>query len=673
MLYTLFLCLVMTGQGASTIFAEDNAQAQEQMISSLILVDESAIQVLDVLSQLTGKRVLSQQDLPKVKINFNSRGPISKKNAVVALESLLAMNGIAVVDMGGDFLKAVPAATVSSESPDLFEGSTLTAEPSQKIYSKIFNLKYLSTKEAQSIIKNITTAKVSTQTALESNNSLFITDTLANLQRIETLLNLTDKPLALQDEILFLPVRYLNVDDVKKRFESMQKGNLKKYLSGTTFEADTNSNQLIVLTHPDNASLIKDLLSKLDVDVAPINRTEVFNLKHANAKDVTALLKDLVKDQSSQASRSTANQPTDARQALLERLGAAASGQSSSSESSQTEKFSTALSIEADERSNAIVAFGTPRDLQLVSELITKLDVLLAQVRIEVVIAEVKLDNDHISALSTFQIQHGLTQTDTSQVHGKNILKNVTSLTTTNIASSAFQIAGSLKPFTLDSIIRVAHRDSNVRILSAPMIVTTHNQKATIKVVTEQPYAAESSSSTDSTNTIRSTTKYIDDVGIVLEVTPLIGPNNVIQMEITQKVRSLGANVPITSNQTAVAINSREATSFVSAADQEIIVLGGLQQRDTKRVKEKMWLFGHLPVVGNLLFSPKTDVETATELIMFIKPYIVNNARDMSYITNQELETSRAEQPVRDYFDKHRFVSVREEECRQKMLNRSVF
>ena len=97
--------------------AEPELKEPEAMVGEIILVDDTANQVLVLLEQLTDKIILRRQDLPASKFTFNSRGAMTKREAVLALESLLTLNGIMLTDMGGRFMKAVPATNVSSQVP----------------------------------------------------------------------------------------------------------------------------------------------------------------------------------------------------------------------------------------------------------------------------------------------------------------------------------------------------------------------------------------------------------------------------------------------------------------------------------------------------------------------------------------------------------------------------
>ena len=65
-------------------------------IQNLVLVDNSLDQVFRLLEELTGKMVLTQENLPSPRINFNSRGDLNRQEAVLALETILSLNGISI-------------------------------------------------------------------------------------------------------------------------------------------------------------------------------------------------------------------------------------------------------------------------------------------------------------------------------------------------------------------------------------------------------------------------------------------------------------------------------------------------------------------------------------------------------------------------------------------------
>jgi general secretion pathway protein D len=160
------------------------------MVGEIMLVDDTANQVLVLLEQLTDKIILRRQDLPVSKFNFNSRGAMTKREAVLALESLLTLNGIMLTDMGGRFMKAVPATNVNSQVPIMLAGSSLELDASQQIYAKLFKLDYLNAVEAGAPLVQNLVSQNSSVLPFPKSNALLITDALVNLQRIETILKM---------------------------------------------------------------------------------------------------------------------------------------------------------------------------------------------------------------------------------------------------------------------------------------------------------------------------------------------------------------------------------------------------------------------------------------------------------------------------------------------------
>ena len=115
-----------------------------------------------------------------------------------------------------------------------------------------------------------------TPISFPKSNAILVTDPLINLQRIEDVISKVDQPAEVKVVTLFYHLKHVSATDIVKRLQSMQNGSLKRYFeNNTTFEAIERSNQLVVFTHHSNKGLIDDLISKLDIDVAPITQTDI--------------------------------------------------------------------------------------------------------------------------------------------------------------------------------------------------------------------------------------------------------------------------------------------------------------------------------------------------------------------------------------------------------------
>ena len=603
--------------------------------------DMEANEVIEMLERFTGKSILRQQNLPKVQINFSSQSAMTKADAILAMESLLSLNGIAITEVGEKFLKAVPATSIATQAPSMINDSTLKNTPSQKIYSKFFYLDYLNTEEIVPVIQPLLTQGA--PIAFPKSNAILVTDPLINLQRIEDVISKVDQPAEVQVEILFYHLEHVSATDIVKRLQAMQTGSLKRYLeNNTTFEAVERSNQLVVFTHHSNKDLIDDLISKFDVDVAPITQTEIFSLKHADATEVTELIEQVLTGQQRSRDESTSERGSraTARRQTAAQTGAARAGILSDMATNNLQ-FSDYLTIVADPRSNAIVASGTTNDLVYLREIVDKIDTLLAQVRIEVVIAEVTLSEDIVRGIDAFNIDFNLA--GLSQVNF-----GVQGPGTTRLPQG-YSISGSLKDFSINTLLNTARRNTEVTILSTPTLVTTHNQEASINVAESRPVITATQSDNFGGTSLRSSVQF-RDIGIELIVKPLIGPNGIIQMEIDQKVESVVDTVSIDGNDQPI-IGKRQAKSFISVADQELIVLGGLQQIDNTEIRGRMAFLGEIPLLGHL-FRSRADEQTKRELLIFIRPEILLTTDDAYRNTLDSIERFTNREKIESLLEK---------------------
>ncbi len=645
---------------------------QNTMIDSLVLVDESIPQVLGLLERLTGKILILPSNLPNAKINLNIPIPVTKEEALVGLKSVLSANGIAVSNMGEKYIKVIPVNRAKSTAPDLIETESLNKIPSsQEICSRIFTLNNLTAREAARIVYSSLTPGTSAVVTLDKANALLITDTLSNLQRIETLFTKVDQVGQIKEDIVFFELKNMGAIELKTKLENLQKSVLKRYLYGnTSFEADTRTNQLIVMAPAGNIALIRRFIERLDVNITPLTKSEVFRIKHGTSKEMTELIKKVVQQQQEKGEKEPTEevkaegQTPDQKAKLSLRQRQLLAGNEATSEAHT--QFSNYLSIEADERSNSVVVYGTPTDIQQIGQLIGQLDVILPQVRIEVIIAEVRLTQGQVSGLETFGYKYD----------GKP--STITATSKGNLDGTALDLKKlSLNKFNLDLVLNTAKRDDNVTILSSPTLLTTHNREATIKVGESRPYISHSVTklSDAGKNDPSTTSNEIkqEEAGIELKVKPLIGLNGVVQLDITQVIDDFSTQTVTApgTNMQLPYIVKRKIQSFVTVNSGEVIVLAGLKQRDYQNNNHKMFLLGSLPVVGDALFTNKAKQEVVKELVVFIRPYALTDItaaqKDTKELVQNLTETTRTN--VQHYMDKGQFKEPKLEDDKAKKKN----
>lgn len=601
------------------------APEQGELVGPIKLADADIDTVLSALEIYTGRTILRPQALPAATYTLKLNKPVPKPEAVLALETLLSLNGVSVVPLGGKFLKVVAQTQAKNEAPEMIEGSTLGLPPSGRVATKLFQLEFLRASEFIPQIAPLMSPGIANGiVTLDKANAALITDSISNLQRVENLLRLLDHPMTNGLSPKFYSLHNgAKASDLVNRLRTMFTGPLQNQLgSATTFSADDRTNQIILLADPRQYPLFDELIEKLDVKADPNTRNEVIYLKHATAKDVATLLSSLVSGQNAaqkagdNATHTGSVQPGGPPVALGPTPApapAAAVAVIAAAEGSTN--FSSFVTILADDRSNAVVVSGTVDDIRLIRSLVDKLDMVLAQVRIEVVIAEVTLTDTDKSGISALNL-----------TVGPNVL-GATQITKFSTSVSGWDVsAGVVNPFAFEAALTDSGSKHNVRILSAPTIVTTHNKQGTIAVTQQQPVITGSTSTpTSSTSnngfSTNSSVTY-KDIGITLKVTPLIGDDGVIQLQIDQIVDDVISNVTIDNNVQPV-IGHREANSSVNVNDGQMIVLGGLQRTSHTKDKTKMGFLHEIPLLS-ALFGAKTVEAQRTELLLFLRPHVLH-------------------------------------------------
>jgi len=638
--------------------AEPELKEPEATVGEIMLADDTANQVLVLLEQLTDKIILRRQDLPASKFNFNSRGAMTKREAVLALESLLTLNGIMLTDMGGRFMKAVPATNVSSQVPIMLAGSSLGLDASQQIYAKLFKLDYLNAVEAGAPLVQNLVSQNSSVLPFPKSNALLITDALVNLQRIETILKDMDRAQVVREEIKFIKLDFVQATEMQERIENLIQGPLKSYLEGnTSVTADERTNQLILITPPGNLAIIMDVIQSVDVDAAPLTASEVFQLRQAKAEEVVPIIEDIISGQkegreedaqvareneraNNANNRGNNNAPVVAVNAPAPSAGFI--------EANSSLQFSNFVGLAADERTNSIVAYGTQQDLKTLKELIEKIDIPLPQVLIEAIITEVSLNDNRQFGLSAFDFSYDpsgeMILYEENDEGGKDPVTSAAQYAV-GLAIPGLGLTGTSDPITLNGVVREAESDSDIRILSTPRVVVSHNEEAVIKFGESRPFVTSTTNGIDSSSLQRSQVEY-RDVGIQLTVTPLIGADGTVQMQIEQTVD----NVQPGGSFDRPIIGNREASSTISVPSGQVVILGGLQENQNEARNSYFPLIGRIPLVKSLL-GKDTDAWSRRELIIFIRPTVLENPRKASAFTEKSLDDISETEAVREFLD----------------------
>jgi type II secretion system protein D len=535
------------------------------------------------------------------------------------------------------------------------------------------------------------------------NNALIVYGTHADLKHVASLVEKTDVEVAplTRSQVFFLENAKANTLSsiltrmirsqqtamrlVQSRFRAVQyPGEENDDASAMIYDANQSmqfspyvsvvpndrNNSLLIYGTEEDISQLDDIINQNDIAVSPRTQSRIFYIRHADANDVVRTINPLISSQQRVREReatlrrfyrkSGGDLSEDLLAAEAEPLGGEALTEMPDvgMDFDEDLQFSPYVTLSADDRSNSILVYGTPFDLEQVENLIERVDRVLPQVQIEVVIAEVMLENGQVSGLDSFGVSYD--NPFPFQVSGAadggvasrgGVLGQTAEIDTGE--GAAGDIGLGLNPFSLQMVFRTAKEDGKVRILSAPTITTSHNRPASINVGEARPIITSSTSTLNDNNTSRSTVEY-RDIGIELKVVPLVSDQGYIQMDIEQTVETVIGTQTIDNNEQPI-IGTRRANSFVSVRDKQIIVMGGLQSETTIQTEGKVWILGDIPLLGRL-FRPKKDVSTVRELIIFIRPQLVSDSSREELMNELTEEPGLASEDALIYLENNQFA-----------------
>lgn len=188
-----------------------------------------------------------------------------------------------------------------------------------------------------------------------------------------------------------------------------------------------------------------------------------------------------------------------------------------------------------------------------------------------------------------------------------------------------------------NGLIQLLETQGEVRVLSSPRISTLNNQKAVIKVGTDEFFVTDVSSQSGTT-TVAGVTQPTQNVtltpffsGISLDVTPQIDQNDTVTLHVRptvsrvtdqNKIITLGTNTVL--NLPLALSETRQSDSIVRARSGQVVVIGGLLQNNSNDTDANIPWASKLPIIGNL-FKQQRKSLNKSELVILMRPQVVND------------------------------------------------
>jgi MSHA biogenesis protein MshL len=192
-----------------------------------------------------------------------------------------------------------------------------------------------------------------------------------------------------------------------------------------------------------------------------------------------------------------------------------------------------------------------------------------------------------------------------------------------------FSVAMNFSDF--QSFIELLEAQGDVQVLSSPRIATVNNQKAVIKVGSDEFFVTDVSSDTV-TGTTTTTSPNITLTpffsGIALDVTPQINAEGRVTLHIhptVSEVTDQTKNITVAGQTQSLPLafsTVRESDSIVSANSGQVVVIGGLMKNQQHKRDAGLPLLSRLPGIGSL-FRQTQSISRKSELVILLRPLVV--------------------------------------------------
>jgi general secretion pathway protein D len=288
-----------------------------------------------------------------------------------------------------------------------------------------------------------------------------------------------------------------------------------------------------------------------------------------------------------------------------------------------------------DVRSNSLIVYAGKEDFKMLTNIVAKIDTLLAQVLIESIILEVSLgDSQNISVSAARRDQTGSTNNFASLMNNGlgflNFAGNTNISSLGNNAPSGFTWFGQFgDDFAL--ALNLAAQDNRIKVLSRPSVQTSHAVAANLFVGETRPYITGSYYSDFGGVSGRSQYTQLQ-IGLQLQVLPLINPEGLVVMDISQSVQQVAGSVNIDGNDVPIT-QDQNANAKVAVKDRDTIILGGFIQNTMSRNESGVPFLKDIPLLGNL-FKSKNRNDNRRELMVLIRPTVLETPDDAAKLVN---------------------------------------
>tara|TARA_B110000093_G_scaffold128726_1_gene137597 strand:- start:457 stop:2301 length:1845 start_codon:yes stop_codon:yes gene_type:complete len=564
---------------------------------TLNLKNAELLTFIETVSQATGKNFIIDPQV-QGKVNVISSTEIDNEELYHLFLSVLRVHGYIAVE-GDDFTKILPQSNLKENS------SFISSTSNDIIVTTTIAIANVPANQLVPVLRPII-SQYGLLAAYTPSNSIVVTDTQANISRLNKVIAELDKEI--DDDYEVIALKNSSAEEIAQVIKSLFPDN--QATIPLTLAVDKSNNQIIVGGAPAKRLKVRFLVKELDKVQNKEGETSVVYLRYANASEILPILQNIV--------------------TLVDDSNDAA-----------TESIKT--SIQADESTNAIIITASISSTNNIKNVIRLLDIRKAQVLIEAIIVEIS--SSDANELGIQWLAKGGSGIGLTNFNGAiPALLSATTGDASNIAN-ALNKGVSFATGSFDSsdnsgfggILNALAGSGKANILSTPSIVTLDNEEAMIMVGQEVPFITNTEIKSVGSNPFQNFER--KDVGLTLTVKPQINEGDTIKLDIEQEI----SNILPGSNASDLVTSKRKINTSVMVSNNKILVLGGLMDDTVIDSESKVPWFGDLPILGDA-FTYKTKKTEKRNLLIFIRPTILTDQSTADSVSAQKYKYIRAQQ-----------------------------
>lgn len=575
-----------------------------------------------MISKITKRNILINAPL-KGKINFISHQPIKKNSLFKLANSILADKGLTIIDQG-DYYKVVKLNDAAGEGLDVSDyvkGETML--------TVMFPLKYSNSAVIRAKIKPLLhrSAKI---ISFKENNVLAITSTPQTLRAIGKIIKAVEKKNEKKSYVVKL--KYSTIKDIFTNVQFISRKIFPQTIESEKVDIlkDPATNSLILIGKSSNVKRMKKYINKLDTKgESTVQQMYVIRLKNSNVEDMEKIMSKLISQMNNVAKKMPVKGGKPPSKAM----------------------------VVSDVERNALILLATADQMKNIRHTIRKIDIPKVQVYVKVKIVEININKAKQLGIK-YGIEGGSITSNGLFSIGANLGASALSLSPTllsflNTNSTSYDANGnaittSTRPFTFGSDVNklfalgtsldLLGQNGAAHILSEPSILCTNNKEASIYIgQTMSILTKAQQSATGGSNVINNYSR--EDIGITLKVKPRLSSNNQVTLKIETKIEDVLPGSGASADRPTT--TKRKVLTNAIVRNGETIILGGLIKSAGGKSHTKIPFLGDIPIIGDLLFTNKSNVKIQENVVIYITPYIVRKSSDLQKLKSILSELDR--------------------------------